>query len=106
MVRTREILSKPDVKFPNVYEVSKRPDGKYNYLVDDWFMKYNTPADSFNSHVSFLKYNPRYKKVFEVLNDPNRVAEEIAKAGYATDPNYATSLKQMIQSVTKRLPKK
>jgi flagellum-specific peptidoglycan hydrolase FlgJ len=30
--------------------------------------------------------------------DPVKFVEAIAKAGYATDPNYATSLQQIIQS--------
>jgi flagellar protein FlgJ len=36
-----------------------------------------------------------------VKNDPGRFFEEIAKAGYATDPNYATNLKSVITTIEK-----
>lgn len=48
---------------------------------------------------SFL--NKRYAKALTVKDDYNRFFEEIAKAGYATDPNYAKTLKAVSKSITK-----
>lgn len=39
----------------------------------------------------------------KVKEDPYRFAEEVAKAGYATDPNYASSLKAVIKTIERNL---
>ncbi|MGL5262334.1 MAG: glycoside hydrolase family 73 protein, partial [Bacteroides sp.] len=86
-------------KFPEVISVTKRADGKYNYKVKDWFRRYDTPEESFTDHANFYLSNPRYAKALEVKEDPRRFADEIAKAGYATDPNYAKTLKSIIGTI-------
>lgn len=101
LLRTTEVLKNPNVKFPEVISVTKRPDGKYNYVVKDWFRKYDTPEGSFTDHACFFFTYNRYKKALEVKSDPYKFAEEIAKAGYATAPNYADSLKAVIKTVEK-----
>lgn len=101
LLRTTEVLKNPNVKFPEVISVTKRPDGKYNYVVKDWFRKYDTPEGSFTDHACFFFTYNRYKKALEVKSDPYKFAEEIAKAGYATAPNYADSLKSVIKTVEK-----
>lgn len=101
LLRTTEVLKNPNVKFPEVISVTKRPDGKYNYVVKDWFRKYDTPEGSFTDHACFFFTYNRYKKALDVKNDPYKFAEEIAKAGYATAPNYADSLKSVIKTVEK-----
>ena len=104
LLRTTEVLKNPNVKFPEVISVTKRPDGKYNYVVKDWFRKYDTPEGSFTDHACFFFTYNRYKKALEVKSDPYKFAEEIAKAGYATAPNYADSLKSVIKTVEKYIP--
>lgn len=104
LLRTTEVLKNPNVKFPEVISVTKRPDGKYNYVVRDWFRKYDTPEGSFTDHACFFFTYNRYKKALDVRNDPYKFAEEIAKAGYATAPNYADSLKSVIKTVEKYIP--
>ncbi len=104
LLRTTEVLKNPNVKFPEVISVTKRPDGKYNYVVKDWFRKYDTPEGSFTDHACFFFTYNRYKKALEVKSDPYKFAEEIAKAGYATAPNYADSLKAVIKTVEKYIP--
>ena len=59
--------------------------------VQDVFMKYPTVTDGFIDHAKFFIKNSRYSKAFETANG-FYFATEIAKAGYATDPNYATTL--------------
>lgn len=104
LLRTTEVLKNPNVKFPEVISVAKRPDGKYNYVVKDWFRKYDTPEGSFTDHACFFFTYNRYKKALDVKSDPYKFAEEIAKAGYATAPNYADSLKAVIKTVEKYIP--
>lgn len=73
--------------------------GKYSYRVYGKFRKYPTPADSFNDHAKFFIDNKRYAAAFKYSNDPKQFATEIAKAGYATAPNYATALHTLIDNI-------
>ncbi|GAB6122275.1 glycoside hydrolase family 73 protein [Dysgonomonas termitidis] len=99
LLRTTEVLKNPDVKFPQVISVKKRPDGKYDYVVKDWFRKYDTPEGSFTDHAAFFYTYNRYRNALDVKEDPYRFAEEIAAAGYATATNYASELKKVIKMV-------
>ena len=69
----------------------------------DYFRKYNSPEDCFNDHAQFFFKNKRYAKALTVKADYNRFFEEIAKAGYATDPNYANTLKAVSKSIVKHI---
>lgn len=79
------------------------PEKLYKYRVLGTFRKYTTPAQSFTDHGNFLKTNARYKNAFRYTNDANKFIEEIAKAGYATDPNYAKKVKVIIDNINKYL---
>lgn len=69
----------------------------------DYFRKYASPEESFNDHAQFFLKNKRYAAALQVKSDYNRFFEEIAKAGYATDPNYSDTLKAVSRSITKWL---
>lgn len=103
LITTTEYLSKPDAKFPEVLKVEKQANGKYKYTVKDWFRKYESAAEGFKDHIDFFLKNPRYSKALLVKNDPEKFFDEIAKAGYATAPGYADQLKQVMNSVKKRI---
>lgn len=99
LLTTTEILSSPNLKhlFPLVISVKMLSSGKYKYTVKDWFRKYETPEECFTDHAEFLFRNKRYAKALEVKADPYKFAEEVAKAGYATASDYASSLKKIIK---------
>ena len=99
LLTTTEILSSPNLKhlFPLVISVKMLSSGKYKYTVKDWFRKYDTPEECFTDHAQFFFRNKRYAKALEVKADPYKFAEEVAKAGYATAPDYANSLKKIIK---------
>ena len=101
LLRTTEVLSSQNEKhrFPEVISITKRKDGKYLYEVRDWFMKYDTPEECFTDHAQFFFRNKRYAKALLVKADPYKFAEEVAKAGYATAPDYADSLKKLIKTI-------
>lgn len=103
LLTTREVLSNPNASFPVVVSKAKRSDGKWEYRVKDWFRKYDSPEESFTDHANFFFDNKRYHKALQVKDDPYKFAEEVAKAGYATDPNYATILKSVIRTIEKYL---
>jgi Mannosyl-glycoprotein endo-beta-N-acetylglucosaminidase len=62
------------------------------YPTTDSFRVYSTAAASFADHADQLATLPRYRPAFAYVNDPNRFAVELHRAGYATDPRYARSL--------------
>ena len=104
LLTTTEILSSPNLKhlFPLVISVKMLSSGKYKYIVKDWFRKYDTPEECFTDHAQFFFRNKRYAKALEVKADPYKFAEEVAKAGYATAPDYADSLKKIIKKIEEK----
>ena len=104
LVQTTEILATDKAKYPVIIKIEKRPDGKYKYTVKDWFRKYDSPEESFTDHANFFFRNKRYAKALEVKTDPYKFAEEVAKAGYATEPTYAERLKGVIRKVEEIIP--
>ncbi len=56
------------------------------------FAKYASFEQSVSEHARFFLRNRRYARALTVRNDPDAFAREIAKAGYATAPNYAAAL--------------
>jgi flagellum-specific peptidoglycan hydrolase FlgJ len=61
------------------------------------FRAYHDAAESFTDHGRFLAENPRYAEALRHAHDPVRFAEELQKARYATDPNYAEKLIAIIR---------
>jgi LysM repeat protein len=65
---------------------------------DECFRKYNTPLESYDDHSMFLKTRPRYASLFQLeITDYKGWAHGLKKAGYATDPSYATRLIKIIE---------
>ena len=60
------------------------------------FRAYDSYADAFRDYASLLKNNPRYQNVLANATDANSFAQGLQRAGYATDPNYATKLAAII----------
>ena len=76
--------------------------GKKMYYDDDapheCFRVYRSAEESFRDHSDFLRYWDRYKPLFELdPTDYKGWAKGLKKAGYATDPAYATKLIKIIE---------
>ena len=103
LLLTTEVLSSPtppkEGLFVEVISVKRLSGGKWLYRVKDWFRKYDTPEECFTDHAQFFFKNKRYAKALEVKADPYKFAEEVAKAGYATAPDYAEQLKAVIRTI-------
>jgi peptidoglycan hydrolase FlgJ len=63
------------------------------------FRAYDSYADSFKDFAKLMQNNPRYEKVMTSLHNVNGYAQAMQKAGYATDPHYASKLASVIQKV-------
>lgn len=68
------------------------------YTTDSNFRKYNSIEDSVNDHSLFLKENPRYPNagVFDATTYQEQI-RAIHSAGYATDPNYSSTIINTIE---------
>jgi flagellum-specific peptidoglycan hydrolase FlgJ len=99
---THEYSRRPDAKFPVILSVTpvvKNGVKMFKYKIKDYFRKYATPAECFTDHGKFYQRNPRYAAALQVKQDPYLFVEKVAKAGYATDPNYSANLKKMIDII-------
>lgn len=73
------------------------------YLNDQWVMelaawrKYPDWYGSISDHATFLLTNPRYSPAFQATNGID-FANAVAAAGYATDPDYATKIAEIINA--------
>ncbi len=72
----------------DVWEVS----GGQNVVQRAAFRAYNSVAESIADHGRFFLENGRYAAALAVRRDARQFAREISRAGYATDPAYATKL--------------
>ena len=93
LLMTTEYSRRSDLKFPEIISVTpvlKNGQKYFKYIVKDYFRKYDTPEQCFTDHTTFFFKNPRYTTALEVRSDPYQFIDEIAKAGYATAPDYAT----------------
>ncbi|SDU86267.1 flagellar assembly peptidoglycan hydrolase FlgJ [Pseudomonas mucidolens] len=63
------------------------------------FRSYDSYQDSFHDLVTLLQSNERYKEVLKSADNPERFVRELQKAGYATDPNYASKISQIAKTM-------
>lgn len=70
-------------------------DGKAVKIRDD-FRVYHSYFEAISDYVHLLTQNKRYSKV-AAAKTPEQAAVALQHAGYATDPNYAQKLIQLIQ---------
>ncbi len=65
---------------------------------NECFRAYTTAFESFEDHSRFLAQNKRYEKLFKLkTTDYKGWARGLKAAGYATNPNYASQLIDIIQ---------
>ena len=102
LITTTEYSKRADLKFEHFIKmepVTLHDEKFFKYTIQSWFRKYNTPEESFTDHANFFLQNSRYAEALTVKSDPNAFIDAIAKAGYATGPNYATELKSIVHSL-------
>jgi len=64
------------------------------------FRSYASYRDSFHDLVNLLQSNSRYQAVLKSADNPEQFVRELQKAGYATDPNYASKISQIARQMT------
>jgi len=73
-------------------------DGKMVKETAD-FRSYDSYASSFHDLVSFLQNNNRYQATLNSADNPEQFVKELQKAGYATDPGYASKISQIAKQM-------
>jgi flagellar protein FlgJ len=63
------------------------------------FRSYDSYADSFHDLVNVLQNNNRYQGVLKAADNPVQFVKELQKAGYATDPDYASKISQIAKQM-------
>lgn len=99
---TTEYSRRSDLKFPEILSITptvRNGQKWFKYKVKDYFRKYESAEQCFTDHANFFRNNKRYAKALTVASNPYKFIDEIAKAGYATDPNYAATLKKVASSI-------
>lgn len=66
-------------------------------IVPALWRKYSDWLESINDHAAFLLDNPRYRSAFS-FTDGESFARAVASAGYATDPDYATKIIEVMRA--------
>ena len=62
------------------------------------FRSYSSPEESFSDYVNLISENPRYERAIQNAEDPKRYVRELKRAGYATDPEYAEKIIEIMNS--------
>jgi len=86
----KETVSVPTLEFRDGVAVRERAS----------FRSYDSIAASFQDYVQFLKNNPRYKEALVHAGDPQQFSNALQEAGYATDPQYAVKIHNVLNSYT------
>ena len=104
LLESRSGLSALAEKSNNHFGIKCHRDwkGRKTYMDDDekheCFRVYKSAEESFRDHSDFLRYQDRYKSLFELdPTDYRGWAKGLKKAGYATDPGYASKLIKLVE---------
>ncbi len=101
LITTTEYSSTATRRFPFIYPGYPilLPSGKWKYKIKDVFRAYASPMFSFLDWSGLLLRNSRYQSAMRYKNNPYQFAEAVARAGYATDPNYSKKVKALIREI-------
>lgn len=62
------------------------------------FRSYTSVVQSMQDYANLITSSDRYQQARAVAHDPDAYFDALQSAGYATDPNYARKLKQVLRS--------
>jgi flagellar protein FlgJ len=91
------IKSTPDWKGAVLRESSREVVGGKSVMELSDFRAYTDWQASIDDHAVFLTQNERYKPAF-VTKTPQDFTRAVAAAGYATDPDYAQKIIEIMES--------
>ncbi|MGL5010982.1 MAG: glycoside hydrolase family 73 protein [Paracoccaceae bacterium] len=81
----------------NTFATNEVIDGK-TVRINDSFRGYESMGESVMDYARFLQENPRYKEMLAAGDLEAQIAA-LGRSGYATDPNYATSVRNIAMGI-------
>ena len=103
LLKTKEIHSTPNVKYPVIIKITQLSNGLYQYIVRKYFKCYSNAIESFTDYARVISTADRYAGAFDYVDDPDRFLAVICNAGYANNPDYYAFVSSVMQSIKKRL---
>jgi flagellar protein FlgJ len=99
---TREEFAddKQGYRFPEVLRIVKLENGKFQYIVKDYFRVYDSITDSYIDHCNFYFENSRYAEALNYRHDAKKFNEMVNKAGYSTGSNVITLINSIIETIS------
>lgn len=67
------------------------------------FRAYQSLGEAARDYADFIRGNPRYEQAIEQGSDPHAYARALQSAGYATDPDYAAKIGDILDSPALRI---
>ncbi|VBB45237.1 hypothetical protein TRIP_D300140 [uncultured Paludibacter sp.] len=93
LLKTREFHNSRNIRYPIIISIAwNAAKGGYEYIVRRYFRLYSSALWAFIDYANLISNNSRYQKALDYYLYPEKYLTEIAKAGYATDPNYLTKV--------------
>lgn len=93
-------------KYPQIisitYLTTGAKSGFYRYVVKRWFRAYDNPGEAFMDYARVLS-DSRYSEAFKYTHKPDEFLRIVAKAGYATSPQYIDLALSVMNSIKKRV---
>ena len=107
LVTTSEVHDTTTVNYKSpeeILDITPLPSGKFKYKVIRQFRDYDSLGQCLQDHFDVLR-QPHFLHAWKHKNDPAKFVEALqsGKLKYATDPNYATVMKQMFKTVERLL---
>lgn len=97
LITTTEFGLSSNLKFPYIFPGYPKKDGvRWKYVVKDYFRAYPSGLNAYLDWGGMLSSSSRYSNARLSKDNAVRFAEEVAKAGYSTDPNYIQKIKAIM----------
>lgn len=81
----------------NTFATNEVIDGQ-TVRINDSFRAYDSMGDSAMGYAEFLQQNPRYREMLSAGDLDGQIAA-LGRSGYATDPNYASSVRSIAMGI-------
>lgn len=93
------IKAQSDWSGERIWSKTLEYSGEQFESVREPFRRYQSLGDSVDDYVNFLQQNPRYQDALKAATQgAEAFAQELGKAGYATDPQYSEKIINVMQS--------
>lgn len=93
------IKAQSDWSGERIWSKTLEYSGEQFESVRESFRRYQSLGDSVDDYVNFLQQNPRYQDALKAATQgAETFAQELGKAGYATDPKYSEKIIGVMQS--------